>query len=54
MVAECLGLLSSFQEELAEGAFPPANEADEARREHLITVLRLAELELERWTTPER
>lgn len=53
MVAECLDLLASFQEELEEGVFPPADEADETRREHLVTVLRLAELELERWTTSQ-
>lgn len=54
MVVECLDLLSSFQEELEEGAFPPADEADEPRREQLIAVLRLAEIELERWMTSER
>lgn len=54
MVVDCLDLLSSFQEELEEGVFPPADEADEQRREHLVAALRLAELELERWTTSGR
>lgn len=49
MVVDCQDLLDSLREQLEKGHFAPTNPEDEVYREHLISTLKHAELELERW-----
>lgn len=49
LVVDCQEALDTLREELEEGRFAPTNPEDEVYREHLISTLEHAELELERW-----
>lgn len=48
-VVDCQEALEVLRTELEEGRFAPTNPEDEVYREHLISTLEHAELELERW-----
>ncbi len=52
LTVNCQELLEMLAEELEAGNFEAANPEDEVYREHLISSLRHAIRELQRWTVP--